>query len=86
MKDAEARLVAMQALQDLQEPYAVEEDCPSAGDLPARLEIRPNPSRGLMSISYVLNQSQPARLAIYDASGRQVMQLANGRETQGRQK
>ncbi len=44
----------------------------------------PNPASGLVSLSLDLSAPTPVRAALYDALGRQVMELADGRREAGR--
>jgi len=46
--------------------------------------IRPNPSAGAAQIEYTLPQSARVKVAIFDIAGRQVAQLVDGLETEGR--
>lgn len=76
MKEHEARLVARKVLEDLGEPYGITETGSVAPRL--ALELRPSPARGAVRISCVLSGSGPARLALYDASGREVRKSVPG--------
>jgi hypothetical protein len=82
-KDDEARPVALKVLQDLGEPYAVEET-------PALLPVTslrvpcPNPSRGATRVEYSLGASGHVRLAVYDITGKLVTTLVNQDQSSGR--
>ena len=43
----------------------------------------PNPARGPVTLRFALPREAPVRLGIYDVSGRQVRELASGRQTAG---
>jgi|GEM_PF-6090393 len=51
--------------------------------LDGRLKTAPNPFNASTSISYQLNQSADARLAIFDVTGRRVMNLGLGHQSPG---
>jgi Zn-dependent M28 family amino/carboxypeptidase len=77
-KDAEARPVALKVMQDLGEPYAVEEAPPMA-PAASRLDAPgPNPFSSRTGISFTLTRTGPVRLAVYDAAGQLVRVLAQG--------
>jgi len=77
-KDAEARPVALKVMQDLGEPYAVEEAPPMA-PAATRLDApRPSPFSSRTGISFALDRSGQVRLAVYDAAGQLVRVLASG--------
>ena len=59
-----------------------------AGHPPAELSLAPprsNPARGTTTLSFALPQAGPARLALYDVSGRQVRVLVEGMQAAGAQ-
>jgi hypothetical protein len=56
----------------------------SAGGLVYRLDpLRPNPSRGRVSVRYSLDRCGPISLSVYDVSGRQVRTLLSGTSDPG---
>jgi hypothetical protein len=74
VKDDEARLLACKVLDDLGEPYGIEER-PTLDASRITLEVRPNPTRpGIVKVKVsgqVARWSRgPVRLSVYDASGR----------------
>ena len=50
---------------------------------PATLTVTPNPTRGQATLRYTLTETADVRLAVYDALGREVAVLAEGREEAG---
>jgi hypothetical protein len=81
-KSEEARAVALKVMQDLGEPYGVEESRSEAA--PGRLLVAPNPFGQSARIEFSVPTAQSVRLAVYDASGRLVRRLMNGRQPAGR--
>jgi hypothetical protein len=84
VKDAEAIPVAQWVMQQLGEPYAVDEARTTMPSSSRLLGARPNPARTLTGIEYELAAAQHVRLTLYDAVGREVRELVNGFEPAGR--
>ena len=83
--ETQARALALKVMQDLGEPYALEEQPGLEPGATALIRALPNPFRNQVRIEYYLNVGQPVELAVFDAAGRQVRRLVNGIQPAGRQ-
>ncbi len=74
MKDEEARVLCRRVLDDLGEPYGIEEGRPTADARTLALDIRPNPARGAAVVkTSFASRSSPVALRVYDATGRTAL-------------
>jgi hypothetical protein len=83
-KESEARPAALKVMQDLGEPYALQEALEAKALATRFLGAHPNPFRAGTVIEYTLAEPQPVRVAIYDVRGARVRQLVNTTQSQGR--
>jgi hypothetical protein len=81
-QEAEARQVALKALQELGEPYAIAEGRMQPSATCALLAC-PNPARGFARIRYSMTKPGPVRLTVLDVTGRRVCSLVDGRQSAG---
>jgi hypothetical protein len=82
-KTEEARPVALKVMQDLGEPYAVDE-VPIERAL-VQITAQPNPFHGATKFRFALTRPGHVCLSVYDVAGKLVTQLMNGRQPAGEQ-
>lgn len=66
--------------------FGVEREAPTAADVPtggARLSSHPNPFNPATTIAYVLDRPGEVTLTVYDARGRRIRTLVDGRRAAG---